>query len=451
MNPFEKFLQTKGYTIASFKALDTDEQANLQNDYLGSIESKLESAPKQADIDAFKSQIDGFKTERESEKAEMTTLKATVEAQGLKITELNKSQGEAPMRETAEASFKKAYDEAKGTAEELVKGEPVKIAMKDIVSTSVMSVDTVSSGDFPTAGSTGVITSGMYAMAARFLGYFGLMSPESRVMDLVDVQPLTEGRLYAVNYTTVGDAAVTPECELKPIVRMAFTDQSVEADPVAAMWFTTTKLRRFWNNISSMFRTTFATLVNRKVPQAVLTAIRASASAFTPNALFNIDDNPNNYDALGAVIASIQNLGYLPNGILINPIAFRNMKQSKNENGTYNLSNGDSITIIGNGSGLDWNGTAIAIILDPTLGADEFIVGDFSTVKVGLDNELIYMETDGRVDSNDISVSGLAKNIRTHVLERFVAVIIPEGLETLIIRDTFANVKTLITAESPSV
>lgn len=451
MNPFEKFLQTKGYTVASFKALEADEQANLQNDYLGSIESKVDSAPKQADIDAFKNQIEDFKKERDTEKEELKTLKDTVEKQGQKIIEMNKSNGETPNRETAEASFKKAYDEAKGTAEEIVKGEQVKIAMKDILSTSVMSVDTVSSGDFPTAGSTGVITSGMYAMAARFLGYFGLMSPESRVMDLVDVQPLTEGRLYAVNYTTVGDAAVTPECELKPIVRMAFTDQSVEADPVAAMWFTTTKLRRFWNNISSMFRTTFATLVNRKVPQAVLTAIRSSASAFTPNALFNIDDNPNNYDALGAVIASIQNLGYLPNGILINPIAFRNMKQSKNENGTYNLSNGDSITIIGNGSGLDWNGTAIAIILDPTLGADEFIVGDFSTVKVGLDNELIYMETDGRVDSNDISVSGLAKNIRTHVLERFVAVIIPEGLETLIIRDTFANVKTLITAESPSV
>src|SRR5690606_6198135 len=250
----------------------------------------------------------------------------------------------------------------------------------------------------------------------------------------------------------VGDAAVTPECELKPIVRMEFTDQTADADPVAAMWFTTTKLRRFWNNIASLFRTTFAELVNRKVPQAVLTAIRANASAFTPNALFNIDPNPNNYDALGAVIASIQNLGYMPNGILINPIAFRNMKQSKNENGTYNLSNGNSITIIGNGSGLDWNGVAIPIILDPTLGDDEFREGDFfMTVKVGLDDDLIYMETDGRVDGADPSVSGLAKNIRTHVLERFVATIVPDGTKTLIIRDTFDNVKTLIAAESPSV
>lgn len=451
MNPFEKFLKEKGYTVASFKELDTENQADLQNQYLGSIETKLESAPKKSDIDAFQAKIDVFEAEKATEKETIETLKATVKEQGEKITKMNKSNGEISPRETAEASFKAAYDEAKGTSEELVKGEPVKIQMKDIASTSVMSTTTVSSGNFPAAGSSGVITSGMYAMWARFLGFFGLMSPESRIMDLVDVQPLSEGRLYAINTTNVGDAAVTPECELKPIVRMTFTDQTADAEAVAAMWFTTTKLRRFWNNISSLFRTTFAELVNRKVPQAVLTAIRANASAFTPNPLFNIDDNPNNYDALGAVIASIQNLGYLPNGILINPVAFRNMKQSKNENGTYNLSNGNSISIIGNGSGLDWNGVAIPIILDPTLGNDEFIVGDFfMTVKVGLDNELIYMETDGRVDNADASVSGLAKNIRTHVLERFVATIIPNGTKTLIIRDTFDNVKTLITPVSPS-
>src|SRR5690606_39689930 len=71
------------------------------------------------------------------------------------------------------------------------------------------------------------------------------------------------------------------------------------SDPVAAMWFTTTKLRRFYTNIVNLFRNTFAELVNKKIPQTVLTAIRNNASAFTPNPLFNIDANPNNYDALG--------------------------------------------------------------------------------------------------------------------------------------------------------
>lgn len=410
---------------------------------------KTESAVaiKKAVEEAKKNWESEQKSKEDATQKELESLKDTVTKQGAKITELNKGIQEGAKVETADKAFEKAYTEAKGESEELVKEEPIRIQMKDIASTSVMSVSTANSTAFPAAGSSGIVTSGMYAMWARFLGFFGVMSPESKIMDLVDVQPLAEGRLYAINTTIVGDAAVTPECTLKPIVRMTFTDQTADAEAVAAMWFTTTKLRRFFSNIASLFRNTFATLVNTKIPQAVLTAIRANASAFTPNPLFNIDSNPNNYDALGAVIASIQNLGYLPNGILINPIAYRNMKQSKNAQGTYNLSNGNSISIVD--GGLDWNGTAIPIILDSTLQQDEFIVGDFfTTVKVGLDNELIYMETDGRVDSNSTgSVTGVAKNIRTHVLERFVATIVPNGTKSLIIRDTFANVKTLITLE----
>src|SRR5690606_20428060 len=116
MNPFEKFLKEKGYTVASFKALDTEKQADLQNEYLGSIESKLESALTQDDIDkAVKKQIDDFKAEKEKEESEeLKNLKTTVDEQGKKIVELNKSQDEnSTNRETAEASFKKAYDEAK--------------------------------------------------------------------------------------------------------------------------------------------------------------------------------------------------------------------------------------------------------------------------------------------------------------------------------------------------
>lgn len=410
---------------------------------------KTESAAaiKKAVEEAKKNWESEQKSKEDATQKELESLKDTVTKQGAKITELNKGIQEGAKVETADKAFEKAYTEAKGESEELVKEEPIRIQMKDIASTSVMSVSTANSTAFPAAGSSGIVTSGMYAMWARFLGFFGVMSPESKIMDLVDVQPLAEGRLYAINTTIVGDAAVTPECTLKPIVRMTFTDQTADAEAVAAMWFTTTKLRRFFSNIASLFRNTFATLVNTKIPQSVLTAIRANASAFTPNPLFNIDANPNNYDALGAVIASIQNLGYLPNGILINPIAYRNMKQSKNAQGTYNLSNGNSISIVD--GGLDWNGTAIPIILDSTLQQDEFIVGDFfTTVKVGLDNELIYMETDGRVDSNSTgSVTGVAKNIRTHVLERFVATIVPNGTKSLIIRDTFSNVKTLITLE----
>lgn len=403
-------------------------------------------------LNEFKTKLEaGQKEKEETSKKEIDELKQTVEAQGIKITELNKASEESSKGEPVAKIFEKAYKEERGEdLSEMQSGKQLKISHKDIASTSVMSVDTVASGTFPAAGSSGVVTSGMYAMWAKFLGFIGLMPAISRIMDLVDVSPLNEARLFVVNTETIGDAAITPECTLKPIVRMTFEDQTVDANPVAAMWFTTSKVRRFFNNVVDMFRKTFADLISRKIPQTVLTAIASNSTAFTPNALFNISTDPNDYDALGAVIAQIQALGYLPNGILIHPTAYRNMKQSKGSDGHYNLANGGSISIV-NG-GLDWNGTPIPIILDATLSEDEFIVGDFyTTVKVGLDNELIYIETDGRVDSNDASVSGLAKNIRTHVLERFVATIIPNATKALLVKDTFSNVKTLITASSPSV
>lgn len=44
MNKFLKFLETKGYNKETFTALEAEKQAELQNDYLGSIEEQLEKS-----------------------------------------------------------------------------------------------------------------------------------------------------------------------------------------------------------------------------------------------------------------------------------------------------------------------------------------------------------------------------------------------------------------------
>ena len=62
MNPFEKFLQSKGYTIASFEALDETKQASLQNEYLGSIEAKMDNLSTQTtEITAIKQTVEDMK------------------------------------------------------------------------------------------------------------------------------------------------------------------------------------------------------------------------------------------------------------------------------------------------------------------------------------------------------------------------------------------------------
>lgn len=396
----------------------------------------------EAGVSALKTEFEGKLTEKDTV---IGTLKETVDAQGVKIVELSTSKGET-QKETLEAVFKEKYDEAVEKTNFTVPSTGFKIdTSKVTVSTDVMSVNTVNSTDFPAGGSTGVVGAGVQTLMGKLLGYFNYRKPASKILDLVDVSPLDSANLIVINETVTGDAAITTECKLKPIVKVAYATQEKSADPVAVEWATTTKLRRFFPSLVNRMLKKFTELIEDKLPNVILDAVKAGASAFTTNAALAINGNPNNYDAIGAVIASLETLGYTPNAIMMHPIAWRNMKQEKNADGVYTLSNGESISLVANG--LDWGGTVIPYVKDPTLGVDEFVIGDLmETVKVGVDSELLYFETDGRTDGVATVASGLSRNIRTHVLEKFFAVIIPDATKNGLIKDTFANVKTLITA-----
>ncbi len=382
-------------------------------------------------------------TEKDSE---ISTLKDTVEAQGAKIVELGLSKSALKM-ETLEDVFKQKYDEVVEKDNFTVPQAGFRIdTSKVTVSTDVMSVNTVSAADFPAAGSTGVVGAGVQTLMGKLLGYFGYRKPHSKILDLVDVMPLDSATLIVINETVTGDAAITTECKLKPIVKAVYATQEKSADPVAVEWATTTKLRRFFPSLVNQMIKKFTELVNDKLPNVILAAVKTGGVAWTPNAALAINNNPNNYDAIGAVIATLENLGFMPNAIIMNPIAWRNMKQQKNSTGVYTLSNGESIQLVSNG--LDWGGTVIPYIKDSEMGVDEFIIGDLvQTVKVGVDSELLYFETDGRTDAVATNAaSGLSRNIRTHVLEKFFVVIIPDATKIGLIKDTFTNVKTLITS-----
>lgn len=408
-------------------------------------EAKLaKEEAKEAAKTAVEAATKTFKETVEAQKSTIDTLKETVEAQGTKIVELSKPTSESKM-ESLEGIFKEKYDEAVSGENHTVK-EPFSIdTSKAIASTDVMSVNTVNSTDFPAAGSTGVVGAGVQTLMGKLLGFFGYRSPASKILDLVDVQPMDSATLIVINETVTGTAEITGECQLKPIVKETFATQEKSAEAVAVMWFTTTKLRRFFPALVNRMVQKFSELVNDKLPNVVLDAVKAGASAFTPVAALAINTNPNNYDAMGAVIATIENLGFNVTAFMMNPVAWRNMKQEKNADGVYTLSNGQSVNILQNG--LDWGGVYIPIIKDSKLGVDEFVTGDiFSTVKVGVDSVLMYMETDGRTDAvAGTAATGLSRNIRTHVLEKFFAVIIPDATKIGLVKDTFTNVKTLIT------
>lgn len=332
--------------------------------------------------------------------------------------------------------FKEKYKTLRESSKDENTSNSFEIAEKDWNSTDTITVNNVTSATYPENGTTGVIGATLAPYFAQVLGFFSKRTPKSRIMEFVDVIPLENNQLVAFVDNVIGDAEFVPECGLKPVVKPNVEPVVENAQKVAAFWKTSWEFRKWFNVVASRFKAKVEELVTDKIPSKVIEVIQSKAAAFTPvPELATVD--PNNYDALGAVIASLENLGYVPNAIILNPIAWRNMKQAKNSNGTYLLSNGNSISILDNG--IDWGGEVISVIKDPKIGIDSFIVGDFmSAVKVGLDSGLEYRE-------NVNNEGDFQRNLLAHVVEKAVAVIIPLGANSGIIEDTFANVKTLIT------
>lgn len=439
---FKAFLQKKGITDEAFGKMEATEQAKLHGEFLDEMaKTAKENGDKLKELEGVKELVD-------TQKYTIESLQDTVKTQGEKLVELTKGGGSAAKQDIME-SFKEQYEALAKDGEHSIKGaEKIVLDVEKVtISSDVLSATAVNSTAFPAAGSTQAVDATVAVVNAQNIGFATYRKPYSPIMEVVDVMPLDGQNLLIINETVTGDAAITPECTLKPIVKPTYSAQQAPAAPVAAEWATTTQLRRFYPMIANRMRTKIAELVMDKTPAAVLAAVVAGGAPFVANTALSINTDPNNYDALGAVIASLENRGFLPNAIILNPIAYRNMMQQKESDGHYSLWNGNAISLVGE-TGLSWGGRLIRWILDPTIAVDRFVVGDLiQGVKVGLDNELLYFETDGRTDAAATPASGLSRNIRTHVLERFVATIIPTPTQIGIISDTFANVKTLITAE----
>lgn len=431
-------------TQAEINAMSDTEADN----YSAAKEAHESTAQKLAVTEAVKTALEATeKTNNEKEVAtakQISDLKEIVEKQGVEIEKNKKDQGSFK-GETIETVFKAAYDAVDKNNDHGIT-ESITIDTKALASTDVMTVGPANATDFPSAGTTGAVSAPVQSLFGKLIGYFGYRSPASKILDLVDVQPLDSATLIVINETTTGDAAITTEGKLHPIVKMSFDTQEKSADAVSVEFYTNSKLRRFFPALINRMMSRFTDLINVKLPNEVLLYIKNNATAFTPVAQLAINNNPNNYDAIGAVIATIENLGLTPTCIVLNPIAWRNIKQAKSTTGEYILQNGDAVSILDNG--IDWGGTKIMVVKDPKIGVDEFIIGDlFATVKVGVDTQLTYYETDGRTDAQaGTSLTGASRSIRTHGLEKFFAVIIPTGSKVGLIKDTFSNVKTLITA-----
>lgn len=392
------------------------------------------------------SELEGkIKTLEEKEyeylKAEIESFKDLIQKQELSIETLgrNKVVKNSYNENMILEKFKKIYKENVSGSNNLVRDS---LTIKAFDSQNIHSVESIINVNFPAPGTTGL--NSLYRnISAQVLGTITSARPYSKIMDLVTVRPLTSYDLILFEKNITGDFQVSPECTVKPYIRINYTDQSNKAKEIKALWCTSLAMRTFFPELVNQFQETIDELLMEKIPNEVLSYVSANSSPFTPLPGMAINTIPDNFEAIVKVCASIKKAGYIPNAILLSSVAYANILTTLGTDGHYKLQNGSSIVLVGDT--IKIGGFNLNIFEDTELGNDEFIVGDFSKIYVGVYENVIYQETDGRVDEETNMRTGLGVNVRVHELVSYFCPILPDATKSAIIKDTFTNVKTLIT------
>lgn len=410
-----------------------------------------------AKFDTLKAELEKMQPSKDAfskDSAEFKAMELTLAEMKKSIEDLGKTKTATivGVNKKVGATFQEMHKAKEaGTLEQEKSGhqEALRIETKAFDSLNVHSVNSVDAGTYPTNGTVSAVGATYRTVYAQILGMFDVPRVYSKIMDVVNIRPLISDTLIAFNRTITDGFAITPECTEKPVSKIAITSQTITANPVTSLFYTTLHMRAFYPALVNDFVQTFRILLSEAIPNYVMAQVRANAVAYTPVASLEWTA-PSYFEAIVAVNASLKKLGYMPNMVTVSPIDYALMITELGSNGQYKLQNGSSIVLVDNTVKI--GSSNLLIIEDPELADGEFLLGDARIVEVGLGSDVYYFETDGRTDNQNAAglapSTGLAVNVRTHELAQFVAVMLPDGAKGALVRDTFANVITLIT-ETP--
>ncbi len=432
MKKFKAFLQEKNISEESFKAMETAEQAKLHGEFLDAMAEGMENKTSKSFVDKAIETVTELFT-RKIEAAE----KANKE-----LEEIVKKQGEELAKKPTQSNFigAKAAElqaELKAIHEGTNKGmQGEKIQIKSFTGDDAMGVE-----NFPNAAANGTITGAVSSITQYFAqlipGIFKKPIPTSNILDYCDVLPLNGEQLVTISETRTINMSVTSEGVEKPVSKASWSASSETAKPVPTLFKTTSQMRKFFPTFVTSFYNTLVAMINKTIPEVVIAKINSVGTGFSPATAQAHYAAPNEYDVLIEAIASLLKLGYVPNVIRLSIFKYSAMKTLRGTtNDAYLLQNYGSINIV-DGS-INFGTHKIILEPDPSFADDDFVVGDLMSVKVGLDGSIEYVEA---YEGNDLKT-----NKKSHLLEKYVAVNVPTALRTGIIKDTFTNSITLLTA-----
>lgn len=427
---FKKFLETKSITADQFKELDNTAQAELQNEYLGYLETKIEKSVSKEDFDDLKKELD-----KVTGVDGIVSIKEEVNKLGEKINKITVTGN------VNEKSFKEKLTKALVANKDKIKafkenGTGFQLEIKSATTITTGSVD---AGDVPDM----YVNQGMTEVISQF-------EKVPFVLDLTNTAPTDRPSLAWVNQkATEGDVEMTGEGELKPLLSTSYEVEYSNAGKAAGRSKVSMEALEdipfMVNEIERILRKRHDLKVEQQVlfgngTGENLKGINEYASAFVAGGLADSIPSPSNWDVLMALynqVAVATDGEANANVALVHPTDATLMKLTKDENGNY------IAPPFASANGQTVNGMVVVPKTQIPIGS--FLAGDFNLSNVRIYKDFVITFGNGSVQitegENTITKTDFECNLVSVVAESRLHHYISENHETAFVKGTFAVAK----------
>lgn len=297
MNPFEVFLKSKGYKVADFEGFDETKQAQIQNDYLGHIESQMKGFMTAEQVKEATKDLATVKQMSDLE----SMIQTIKDSQTMQFSENGLAKLEATVKENHEALVKaiksgdKSYSVTlKDPSAHLTTNTITGLGVGDLTSENVRTIAGISNIPVPED--------------------FVLTFIPNRVVDSV---PSTLVRIEQA--PKEGDFEVVDEGGVKPLNQYLYVKTSTDRQKIAG--------RIEWSEeFEKDYKMLFAEIVRKMrtdfisdYQDLLLAEIVANATPYVSSTLDGTLLAPDNGLAVVAGQTQAQDLNFRPNIVLMHP------------------------------------------------------------------------------------------------------------------------------------
>lgn len=352
---FKKFLEKKGISADQFKELDAEKQMDLQNEYLGELESKVEgSATKEELANTIKEEIKKLTDGKIKEIAESVSS----------IEEKVRVNMDPEMKGYLHTVIKENYEAIKAAFKGKESFEYVVEKLPAMHMTNNGTVTNVSGLNYPTGSFEVDNDIALIRVPENFILNVIRNVQREKVPEMVIKKQQVAGE---------GTVAVVAEGAVKPLVQKKFQNTSTLRKKYAGRIEWTEEFEMDFEALLDAIIDMFELDVLTAWQDGIIDQIEANATAYVASSLDDTLVNPDNGLAVVAVMQQIKALGYNPNFAIMNPADIDAAVYTQDTNGNFSLK-----------PYIDASGNKIAgVTLIPTLKMTpgEALVGDFSIYK----------------------------------------------------------------------